>query len=298
MPQSEPVQVDSTEIAEKELTAQQYWTEDRKAKAVPIPLPKLPNKFKPNARQGRKAGAPAGGESAGPDGEADAASIRPCFKTTRVNDMSRFPYQAAGKLFMRFGQSNYVGSAWVVGESTIATAGHCVHEGDGGAWADSVLFEGRYDGGSSIGSWSVLRLAAPRGWTRETDYEHDMAFGITASPIRPNMGKLGWMANYPPNQGPYTEIGYPGSPLPGYPFDGKRMWQSVGDYVGGSTIVQACGNMTPGCSGGPWTVQLEGDWRGNGTNSHRYGNPERIYSPYFGDNFINLIDWMGENDGD
>ena len=124
-----------------------------------------------------------------------------------------------------------------------------------------------------------------------------MGAAIATSPIRPTTGSSGWMANYPANQGPYTEIGYPGEPIPGFNFDGERMWQSVGAYLDGSTIIRAEGNMTGGCSGGPWTVNNDPQRRPNGLNSHRYGDGNVIYSPYFGDNFVNLIQWIIDSGG-
>lgn len=269
-----------------------YWTQERMESAIPLPLPTFPSSAAVYSRR-VSVGAPASASSRGPDTEGLLA-LR--FSTSLVGNMNVFPYQAVGKLFMTFGGQNYVGSAYVIGESTIGAAGHCVYDGN---WATNVLFAARYNNGADIGRWPIRpdRLAAPRGWTDNTDFAYDLGFGIAYRPIRPTTGKLGWMANYPANQGPYTEIGYPASPISGYPFDGQRMWQSVGDYVDGSSIIQAEGNMTGGCSGGPWAVFKENDWRVNGVNSHRHNDPNRIYSPYFGEAFINLIKWMNSNGG-
>ncbi len=275
--------------SEQELAA--YWTPQAIASAIPLPFPLLPTTV--------SAGGPtAGGQASGGSRPLDGMLAgRECFTTSLVNDMTVFPYCAVGKLFMTFGGANYIGSAWVIGERTICTAGHCVYDHATG-WATNVMFAGRFNQGAAIGFWPIPTLAALNGWINDRDFRYDIGFGIASQPIRPVMGKLGWMANYPANQGPYTEIGYPAVPIAGYPFDGQRMWQSVGNYVDGSEIIQACGNMTGGCSGGPWAIRRDDDWRGNGLNSHRQANPKRIYSPYFGDGFIILIAWMQANGGD
>lgn len=271
-----------------------YWTAERMASATPLPLPAFP----PSTARSRFRGAvgePVSGNSLVPD--TGMASLAACFTTSSVTNLNVFPYQTVGKLFMVFGGRDFVGSAWVIGESTICTAGHCIYNG---AWATSVLFAPRYDNGADLGSWPLRPdlLAAPNGWINNGDNAYDLGFGIAFRPIRPTTGKLGWMANYPANQGPYTQIGYPASAISGFPFDGQRMWQTVGNYVDGTSIIQACGNMTGGCSGGPWAVFKENDWRGNGVNSHRYGDSDRIYTPYFGEAFVNLINWMKGNGGD
>lgn len=273
-----------------------YWRRDVMEAAIALPFPELTEMVEAEAAP--QFGIPAWAPSRAP--EEELAAERPCFVTTTVTNLNVFPQCTVGKMYMTFGDKNYVGSAWAVGESAIFTAGHCVHDKSLGGWARNLLFAGRYHRGSYVGRWAIPsnRVAAPKGWVDNRDFKYDMAVGIASSPIRPKMGKLGWMANYPANQGPYTELGYPLKALPGYSFDGEQMWQCVGDYVDGTEIIQACGNMTGGCSGGPWTVERQGHWRANGLNSHRYGDSNRIFSPYFGDAFLKLIDWMKKNGGD
>jgi V8-like Glu-specific endopeptidase len=199
---------------------------------------------------------------------------------------------------MSFGQGHdFVGSAWTIGESAIFTAGHCVKDQTLG-WATSMVFRARYNHGSSIGTWTIRLINSLNGWINSGDFQQDMGAAIATSPIRPTTGKSGWLAIYPANQGPYTEIGYPAQVIPGYNFDGESMWQSVGAYLGGSTIIEAEGNMTGGCSGGPWAVNNDAQKRNNGLNSHRFGDGNVIYSPYFGDNFLNLLKWIKDSGGD
>lgn len=215
------------------------------------------------------------------------------FVTTKVTNRAAFPFKVVGKMFMSFNGQDYVGSAWTIGESGIFTAGHCVYDENAG-WASNVLFIPQYhEGNAPLGTWVASQLFSLKGWTDGTSnrFRYDMGAFLTTQPVRPKTGSLGWLANVPPNQGPYTAIGYPASPVSGYNFDGERMWKSVGGYINGTDIIQMYNNMTGGCSGGPWTVSKNGSVYANGLNSFRYtNNPSTMYSPYFGQGFLNLHD--------
>ena len=45
-------------------------------------------------------------------------------------------------------------------------------------------------------------------------------------------------------------------------------------------------------------VYRNGQWYANGLNSFRYNNnPNTLYSPYYGQNFLNLFQWIKDNGG-
>jgi len=283
---------------EDELAIITYWTPERMEEAKPLELPTL--RGRPEGGQGvptaDEADQPVEQSAVAPDGSQDLALAN--FVTTRVANMNIWPYMTVGKLYMTFAGVNYQGSAWCIGESAIFTAGHCVH-GKSAGWATNVIFRARYSNGSSIGTWVMRTLGSLNGWINNEDFQYDMGSGVATRPIRPTTGKSGWMANYPANQGPYTSIGYPAAPISGYPFNGQYMWQCVGGYINGATIIQMHNNMTGGCSGGPWVVYRNGQWYANGLNSFRYtSNPNTLYSPYFGQGFLNLLQWIKNNGGD
>ena len=193
---------------------------------------------------------------------------------------------------MTFDGKDFVGSAWVIGESAVFTAAHCVFEHNRGGWADNILFVPQFDSGSApVGNWTSRSVVAMKGWTQDRKFEYDMAGFVTDRPIRPSTGSLGWMAHHAPNQGPYKSMGYPARLRSGHRFDGKRMWQSVGGYIQGTNPVQMHNNMTEGCSGGPWVVARNRNVYANGLNSFRHsGQPGTLYSPYFGEAFLNIYE--------
>lgn len=212
------------------------------------------------------------------------------FSTKKVANRSSIPYSAVGKMFMTFDGKDYVGTGWVIANKAVFTAGHCVYDRSNGGWADNILFVPQYDDGQMpIGSWTALQIHSLKGWTENRDFKYDLATFVVNQPIRDKTGSIGWMANYPPNQGRYNSIGYPSRPISNFDFDGQNMWHSTGNYIGGRNPIQMQNNMAPGCSGGPWVIKRNNMAYANGLNSFRYTNePNKMYSPYFGEGFLNL----------
>ena len=293
----------SEELDQEEAAVLSYWTEERMAAAEPEPLPiSVPSESIDDAHVSipQSEGAMSG-VSRGPDDETFLP--RPKFTTSLVKDMTVSPYRCVGKLFYTRQGRNRVASAYVIGESTIGTAAHCVYRDRN--FSTNFLFRARYDRYTDAGQWVMKRRALLKGWMKTEAYQYDMAFIILNRPIRPTTGKLGWMAGVPVDQDPYTQIGYPVRPRPDYPFDGQRMWETEGNYISHTKsndrpmIIKASGNMTGGSSGGPWAVLRGEHWQVNGVNSHGIkDNPYYMLSPYFGGGFVNLINWMIKNGGD
>ncbi|MGN6543913.1 MAG: trypsin-like serine peptidase [Aureliella sp.] len=273
-----------------------YWTEERIRSAEPLPLPTIEGEPPVTAVAGG-AREPVVHDEVAPQRETLPTEAAPCFVTIRAANINVSPFAYVGKLYMTFGGSNYVGSAQCICKYSILTAGHCVYDRAKG-WATNVVFKGRFSNGSQAGTWAIQRLAAPKGWTDSQDHAYDLGVGISTGNIQSVMGSAGWLANGPANQGNIKSIGYPAQPISGYNFDGKYMWQCDGRYLSGTTILKMCNNMTGGCSGGMWDVIYNGQHRVNGVNSHRYtSDPNSLYSPYFGQGFLNLIDWLRQNSG-
>lgn len=286
-------------LVEEELL--EYWTEEAMAEAQPI-LPELePGSVPDQMLEEESLAAPYDQASVAPEEGVEEMAIEPQppapasgSRTEQVPKRHVLPYCPIGKLFMTFDGRNFVGSAWVVAGSGVFTAGHCVWDASLGGWADKILFVPQHhDGASPVGSWTSVQIASLKGWTTKRDFKFDLAVFKTDRPIQPRTGSLGWKANYPANQGPYTGAGYPAGAHPTHGFNGRRMWRSTGRYRGGSNPIQAWNDMTGGCSGGPWIVWKEGQVHANGINSFRYNNdPASMYSPYFGQGVIDLYNWV------
>ena len=95
-----------------------------------------------------------------------------------------FPYSMNVKLLMRFGADYYVCSGSMRSANTVLTAGHCVNNGGGGAWADEIWVYPAWDGiGSLFGPPSIVnhygwahstQMTSWTGWTVSGDFNYDI----------------------------------------------------------------------------------------------------------------------------
>jgi hypothetical protein len=105
------------------------------------------------------------------------------------------------------------------------------------------------------------------------------------------VGGAGWAYNQPVKQTFYA-YGYPA----GSPFDGQTRKSCEGligttwQHGGGNVVSIPCG-MTGGSSGGPWFIQISGNWYLNGHNDFTSSiQPGHMFSPYYDDTWYALYD--------
>jgi V8-like Glu-specific endopeptidase len=291
-----------------------FWTDEAMRQARPIPLPHgaVPSPGEVRVALTEPISPPVRVAPKPPAGRPLRLAEPPGPGTARVAEVQAYPYAVVGKLYMQFPNGSLaVGSAWVIGRRAILTAGHCVYDAGGGGWATNLLFQPQYAGGRSAGKWAVTLPAALREWVQRGDLRYDLACGVVNRVIGDVTGQAGYAANDPTPPGRITAVGYPAERSRRFPFDGEKMWRSVGafdptrDPAPGSTadrIVGMFNDMTGGCSGGPWFRDGEQGPVACGLNSHvritPADNPPRMYSPYFGAAFLRLVKWLGENRGE
>ncbi len=209
-----------------------------------------------------------------------------------------YPLSTVGKVFFtsNAGQ-DFVCSGTAVAslnQSVVDTAGHCIYWQ--GNWVHNVIFCPLYENGRTpYGCWAARDLEAPSDWigARPNDYHHDFGMAIVApnsqGVLTDLVGGAGWAYNQPVNQ-PFYAYGYPA----GYPFDGQTrqscegvtgtLWQH-----GGGTVVSIRCNLTGGSSGGPWFIQINGNWYLNGHNDFTSSlQPGHMFSPYYDDTWYAL----------
>lgn len=274
-----------------------YWTKARRAKAKPMPL-------KVTSAELMRMDKPEIGVTRIVQPVLPGSVSKMLAETNEVTDMTQFPFSYVGKLFMREGDNDYVGSAWVIGEQAIFTAAHCLFD-DNGTFYDDVVFFPQYRDGSSLGGFGITQMAVdPRYYISSNNQNLDFDLGIALldRPISHLTGIAGYTIN-PTSQIAIGElvtgIGYPA----GSPFDGSKMFKSKGrivrDSAPGTTEERFFGaenEMTGGCSGGPW---VDSSNIAIGINSFVFvgENPPIMHSPYFGQGFVDLLEWAEENGG-
>lgn len=285
-----------------------FWTHNKQVKAKPVPLPEVtPEQHAALLAEvetqllHKPAFAPA-----------PIAVSSPVRQTAPVENTSGVPYSGVLKMFMTFGGGLSMGSAFVVGKRAVLTAGHCVYSD--GAWARNVQFIPRYANGQKpLGVFAAVKTTTLREFTDRPPgprYVFDIAACVVDKDFPDELLQAPYSVNAIMPAGKLRSVGYPAEPYRGFPFDGERMWSSVGDYHieddpgrGTTTprVFAHFNDLTGGCSGGP----IFGDGgRVVGLNSHvrlrtdgRREEPPRMFSPYFGDAVNRLIAWLTANGG-
>lgn len=213
--------------------------------------------------------------------------------TSLVRDTGVLPYSAVGKLITGYSPTTAShGTAFVLGHRLVFTAAHCV---TGGRW---VEFIPNFGGEQNPRRWKLRFWQVHPKYARQPggDLRYDFAIGVTDpadDPIAPYTGVLGWLS-VPHAKAECVSIGYPADPPHEFGFNGNRMWASRGGFVGasGADLNAARNDMTRGCSGGPWVIDLGvgGGWRAVGLNSHVRDFRQRVmYSPVFDEDFAEMI---------
>jgi len=211
-----------------------------------------------------------------------------------------YPLSTVGKVFFTTdaGRDAVCSGTAVVSNnhSVVDTAGHCLYlYGD---WVQNVIFCPLYENGSTpYGCWAARDLEVPSDWigARPNDYHHDFGMAIVApnnqGALTDLVGGAGWAYNQSANQTFYP-YGYPAAP----PFDGQTRQSCKGSlgtswqHAGGTVVSVPC-NMTGGSSGGPWFVQISGNWYLNGHNDFISSlQPRHMFSPYYDDTWYALYD--------
>jgi V8-like Glu-specific endopeptidase len=181
--------------------------------------------------------------------------------------------------------------------NTVFTAGHCVNEGDGGAWHNNWTFvPDYYYNDRPLGTWSARPggLWSLEGWTEDGDNSYDIGAAVmqnngAGQKLMDVTGSQGIRINGPDEPNVY-HFGFPGEPNP--PFDGEDLMNCDGPtdrgFFGGD-LQMAC-NMQGGASGGAFLADFNGDSGYTvSVNSYHVGNDlTQIYGPYFGDGAYNL----------
>jgi V8-like Glu-specific endopeptidase len=253
-----------------------YWTPARRAAAVPrIVSP-------------RPMGKPGGGGS-GPATVTGAT-------WTGGGDVAK----STGKVFFTLGGVDYVcsGSAVQSGhQNLVLSAGHCVHDGNGGPFATNWIFYPGWNNGPNtmLGAWSATRLYTTATWANQPDgFDDDAGFAVvTGASGSPSLESVlaGQGAATPTirfdgaasTTDNYSAFGYPASKK----YRGNLLTYCSGTVRvgidGADTMALAC-NMTGGSSGGPWLVNYANGSRViESLNSYGYASlTSTMFGPIFG----------------
>ena len=253
-------------VAQDKAAVKQYWTAERMANAIPA-----------DKQVGAQGALPA------PVGDA-AAALAPAQQVPPPYTSQ--PTSTNGKVFFSDGGSNFVCSGTAVlsgNNSTVWTAGHCVHDGASGFHTNWAFVPAYADGSRPYGTWAASSLFTTSGWASAGDFSYDLGAAKVApvggSSLTNVVGGRSVAFNYARSQN-YASHGYPAGP----PFDGQRLWVCnsplvYNDNAANPPTMGIDCDMTGGSSGGGWIVGSSV----YSVNSYGYSTlPNVMFGPYQG----------------
>jgi V8-like Glu-specific endopeptidase len=189
--------------------------------------------------------------------------------------------------------SLWIGTAWLIGPRTLATAGHCVYMHSRGGWAESIeVIPGRDGAERPFGSCMATEFRSVTGWTEDQDRDYDYG-AIVLPPECPYGEQLGWYGILNETDARLTNLlvnlaGYPGDKPAGTQWFHARSINQVSP----KTVVYDI-DTAGGQSGAPVWVYRAGNRHGIAihTNGALSGNSgTRITAEVYD----NLVSWKNE----
>jgi hypothetical protein len=286
-------------------SAAAYWTPARMASAKPA-TPIVSGQPQPGVAPDVSGPAVSVPPAAAGNAANEPAGLVPLAAQAVPRPYTNYPDKVNGKVFFtKATGGNFVCSGTAVNsenKSIVWTAGHCVHNGNGGAfhrnWTFVPAYSSSFNGQRPFGTWTARELWTRGEWASHGDLRQD--FGAVVVNRINNVrlvnaiGGDGITFNQSRNQA-WSSFGYPQAA----PFNGFDQWRCnsgrlADDFppgVGPATIKINC-NMTGGSSGGGWLISIQPSGLGfvNGLNSYRYSNtPNNLFGPYFGNEGLSLF---------
>jgi glutamyl endopeptidase len=143
-----------------------------------------------------------------PTEEEDGQEVILDFDTRTRNYTLDYPARAVVLIGFEAGRC----SGFLISSDTVATAGHCVHPGDGGSFfaRDSYEIFPGFDGSTApYGSCRAARLFTVAGWADNADERFDYGAIKLDCTVGNTVGWFGFRTNAP-NNAPAIVTGYPG----------------------------------------------------------------------------------------
>ena len=281
-----------------ESSTEEYWTEERRSAAKPVPMPKGQPHTPPEAEAHEQPKGELGhtahghGEDKDPSPHAEPLGMGGQAVAQPLN----YPYRTAGKVFFTQNGGDFTGSAAMISPNILLTAGHCVYEG---GWSTNMVFYPSYGKRGATDpayKFNYSYLACWTAWNQHGNRAFD--YGMVWMPTAPGnrIGWLGTLWNAPTANRVWDAVGYPSRPNP--PFNGNTMCEALGQFAASSTsgvIGLTNDNMEQGSSGGPWITAWNESARthANGLQSFHITDGDTIeYGPYFTQDLNGLMNWI------
>ncbi len=133
---------------------------------------------------------------------------------TTITTESAWPWRAQVRVFGTFDGSGFICSGTLVDPRTVLVAGHCLHTGAGGVWAQNVVVAPAWDGDSdAYGTANGINFQTYTAWTNNSDLDWDIGWIRLDRPVGTLTGWYGYGYNdtnsfFTGNS--FNHAGYPG----------------------------------------------------------------------------------------
>jgi V8-like Glu-specific endopeptidase len=130
----------------------------------------------------------------------------------RINPTTGYPWSTVCKLYMRFPDgSNWIASGVMINAKYMLTAGHCVYSAANGGWATRIQVVPAQNGSyAPFGSAYATYMRSYVGWTRDRNFDYDLALVTLDRNIGNSTGWLGYASIGSINGMTVNTAGYPG----------------------------------------------------------------------------------------
>lgn len=220
---------------------------------------------------------------ASPGQEAGIQSVIGTDSRYRITTTTSFPYRAIVHITSSIGGC----SGWMISANTVATAGHCIHNG---SWATNVVvYPGRNGSTTPYGSCTARQLYAVSGWTSSRNRNYDYGAIKLNCSVGSQTGVFGYRVSTTSlnGQASYT-AGYPGDKTYATMWradDTVRVTQTYRVYYANDTYGGQSGSIVWNSSGGCSTCAIA--IHAYGVDSTGYNGGTRITQEVYN----NLTTW-------
>lgn len=130
----------------------------------------------------------------------------------RINPTTSYPWTTVCKVYMRFPNgSNWIGSGIMINRKYMLTAGHCVYSRENGGWATQIRVVPAQNGTyAPYGQAYATYMRSYVGWTRDRNFDYDLALVTLDRNVGTSTGWLGYAAISSINGLTSNTAGYPG----------------------------------------------------------------------------------------
>lgn len=198
-----------------------------------------------------------------------------------VTDIGSFPYNACGRLYIKFGSSSFCGSASLLKRpDIILTAAHCVYNSEKQSYPSSTAFYWKLNDNVVYQIESITNIFIPIEYENTRDHQYDYAICTLANAIGDHRNVLEYTSELPQKE--ILTIGYPAAA----PYKGHKMYytqNTVSPYEesGKNYWHVSNGLAYGGASGGPWVS----DNAALGVTSWGFDGHTDVFSPQFDNKF-------------